>query len=103
MFDLMYPKFQIDKPIRLIELFAGVGSQAMALSAWGADFEHYKVVEFDKYAIASYNAIHGTDFPATDIRDIKGNDLEIVDVEKFVYLLTHSPVKIYHWQANAEE
>ena len=30
-FDLTLPKFQIDKPIRLIELFAGIGSQAMAL------------------------------------------------------------------------
>ena len=30
-------------------------------------FEHYRVVEFDKYAIASYNAIHGTDFQTMDI------------------------------------
>ena len=45
-------KFKIKKPIRLIELFAGVGSQAMALRDIGADFEHYRVVEFDKYAIA---------------------------------------------------
>lgn len=48
---------KITKPIRLIELFAGVGSQAMALRNIGARFEHYRVVEFDKYAIASYNAI----------------------------------------------
>jgi DNA-cytosine methyltransferase len=62
----------------------------MALRDLGADFEHYKVVEFDKYAIASYNAIHGTSFPTTDIRDIKGADLGIVEVESFVYLLTYS-------------
>lgn len=31
LFDLTTPIFKIDKPIRLIELFAGVGSQAMAL------------------------------------------------------------------------
>ena len=49
-FDLTMPTFKIDKPIRLIELFAGVGSQAMALRDLGADFEHYRVVEFDKYA-----------------------------------------------------
>jgi DNA (cytosine-5)-methyltransferase 1 len=38
-------KLKIDKPIRLIELFAGVGSQAKALSRLGANFEHYRVCE----------------------------------------------------------
>lgn len=76
--------------IRLIELFAGVGSQAMALRDIGADFEHWRVVESDKYAVRSYNAIHGTDFETTDIRNVRGADLGIVDVEKFTYLLTYS-------------
>ena len=48
---------EITKPIRLIELFGGIGSQAMALRDIGADFESYKLVEFDKYAVTSYNAI----------------------------------------------
>lgn len=61
-FDLTFTKFQIDKPIRLIELFAGIGSQAMALRDLGAEFEYYRVVEFDRFAIESYNAIHGTNF-----------------------------------------
>lgn len=61
-FSVFRRDFRINKKNRLIELFAGVGSQAMALKRLGADFEHYKVVEFDKYAIKSYNAIHGTDF-----------------------------------------
>lgn len=39
------------KKIRLIELFAGYGSQALALKRLGLDFEHYRVVEFDKYAV----------------------------------------------------
>ena len=55
-----FPKFKITKKIRLIELFGGIGSQAMALRDIGADFEHYKLVEFDKYAVTSYNAIHDT-------------------------------------------
>ena len=58
LFDLGKKKLEIEQPIRLIELFAGIGSQAMALRDLGADFEHYKVVEFDKYAIKSYNAIN---------------------------------------------
>lgn len=93
-FDLTLPKFQINNPIRLIELFAGIGSQAMALRDLGADFEHYRVVEFDKFAIASYNAIHGTDFTTMDIRSVNGSDLGIVDVDRFTYLLTPFRVKI---------
>ena len=89
-FSVFRRDFRINNKIRLIELFAGVGSQAMALKRLGADFEHYKVVEFDKYAIKSYNAIHGTDFEPTDITQISGSDLEIVDTETFTYLLTYS-------------
>ena len=55
-----FPKFKITKKIRLIELFGGIGSQAMALRDIGADFEYWKLIEFDKYAVASYNAIHNT-------------------------------------------
>lgn len=90
MFDFLRQDFQVNNKIRLIELFAGYGSQAMALRNIGADFEHYRVVEFDKYAIASYNAIHGTDFPTIDICDVKGEDLGIVDKQNFTYLLTYS-------------
>lgn len=89
-FSVFRRDFRINNKIRLIELFAGLGSQAMALKRLGADFEHYKVVEFDKYAIKSYNAIHGTDFEPTDITKISGSDLEIVDTEIFTYLLTYS-------------
>lgn len=89
-FDCLYPAYKIDNPIRLIELFAGVGSQAMALRDIGANFEHYRVVEFDKFAIASYNAIHGTDFKTTDIRDVHAEDLGICDKQRFTYLLTYS-------------
>ena len=89
-FDLTLPTFKIDKPIRHIELFAGVGSQAMALRDLGADFEHYRVVEFDKYAIKSYNAIHGTDFEPMDITKIIGSDLGITDTDKYCYIMTYS-------------
>ena len=89
MFDILYDEFKITNKIRLIELFAGVGSQAMALRELGADFEHYRVVEFDKYAVASYNAIHGTNFSTMDVTKISGSDLGIVDTDKFTYLLTY--------------
>ncbi len=89
-FDIMHPTFKIDKPVRLIELFAGVGSQAMALRNIGVDFEHYRVVELDKYALASYNAIHGTDFKITDITEVKGTDLAVVNTNKYCYIMTYS-------------
>ena len=96
------PLFKIKNPIRLIELFAGIGSQAKALENLGADFEHWKVCEFDKYAIASYNAVHGTNFEPSDITQLKGKDLEIVDTEHFTYLLTPSLVKICPMLVNKE-
>ena len=82
--------YKFDKQIRLIELFGGIGSQAMALKRLQIPFEHYRLVEFDKYAIKSYNAIHGTDFTTTDIRDVKGSDLGIVDTHLYTYLMTYS-------------
>lgn len=89
-FDLTMPNISVDKPIRLLEMFAGIGSQAMALRDLGANFEHYRMIEFDEHAVRSYNAIHGTNFPVTDIRDVHGEDLEIVDKDTFTYLLTYS-------------
>ena len=93
LFDILgsdTPMMTIDKPIRLIEAFCGYGSQALALRELGANFEHHRAIEFDKYAMASYNAVHGTDFEVTDIRDVKGSDLGIVDTDKYTYLLTYS-------------
>ncbi len=82
--------YKIRKPIRLIELFGGVGAQAMALRDIGANFEHYRLVEFDKYKVAAYNAIHGTEFQTMDITQISGEDLGIVEKDKYCYLLTYS-------------
>ena len=88
--DYLLSPAKINKKIRLIELFAGVGSQAMALRNIGADFEHYRVVEFDKYAMASYNAIHGTNFETSNICDVGGVDLGIRDTEHYTYIMTYS-------------
>ena len=64
----MLEPLEINKPIRLIELFAGIGSQAKALKKLGADFEHYKISDWEVNATASYKAIHkendNTDYSA---------------------------------------
>ena len=96
-FDLTREKFKVKNPIRLIELFAGIGSQAMALRDIGANFEHWSVVEFDKYAVDSYNAIHGTNFKTTDICTVKGSDLGITDRDSFTYLLTRFLARTCPW------
>jgi DNA (cytosine-5)-methyltransferase 1 len=82
--------YKIKNKVRLIELFAGIGSQAMALKRLGVPFEHYRVIEFDKYPVASYNAIHGTSFEPMDITKVKGIDLGITDTDTFTYIMTYS-------------
>ena len=62
----------------------------MALRDIGADFEHWKVIEFDRFAIKSYNAIHGTAFDVLDIRDIHAADLEIANKDQYCYIMTYS-------------
>ena len=94
-FDYIREPISITNPIRLIELFAGYGSQAMALERIGAEFEHYRIVEFDKYAVASYNAIHGTNFSTMDITKVHALDLAIEDTDHFTYLLTYLLISLY--------
>lgn len=136
--------YKINKPIRLIEFFAGVGAQHKALTNLKANFESYKICEWALSSIIGYNAIHLGNFngiwdnetdknkiaqflyekgvslnynePATleqlkrvdmeklkqcansiinlhnlvDISRVKGNTLEIVDKDKYTYMLTYS-------------
>ena len=143
-FDMLYPRYYIKKPIRLIEFFSGYGSQALALKYLGAEFTHYKTCEWAIKSIQAYKDIHFTDNntdysqelnreqlieklhnfgissnynePMTleqikrikeqdlrtifnnvvitnnlvNIQNATGKDLEIVDTERFTYLLTYS-------------
>lgn len=143
-FDMMYPKYKITKPIRLIEFFAGYGSQALALKYLGVPFEHWKICEWAVKSIQAYKDIHFTydlfDYsgfykkddlieilnnwgisnnynePMTleqikrlnekqlrtiynniiatnnlvNIQQVKGKELDIVDTDKYDYILTYS-------------
>lgn len=53
--------------IKLLELFGGIGACSKALEKAGIDYEIADYVEIDKYAVKSYNAIHGTAFEPQDI------------------------------------
>ena len=143
-FANLKPEFKIDKPVRLIELFAGIGSQAKALQNLGVDFEKWVISEWEANATKSYKTIHcendNTDYskvlnqkelinalfsmgisndgkePMTlkqvarknekwlrntynaykathnisNLMLAAGKDLNIVDIEKYVYILTYS-------------
>lgn len=143
-FDMLYPKYKITKPIRLIEFFAGYGSQALSLKYLGVEFEHWKICEWAIKSIQAYKDIHFTDEhkdfsndlpkeflveslynfgissnynePMTkkqierlsdkqlktifnnivitrnlvNIQQVKGEDLKIVDTDKYDYILTYS-------------
>lgn len=141
-FDMIYPKFKIDKPIRLISLFSGYDSQALALKYLGVPFEHYKTCEWAVKSIQALKDLHfgddNTDYskdesnvaewlykkgissnynePMTsdqikrltieqqktiynnikashnlvNIQQVTGDDLEIVETDKYCYILTYS-------------
>lgn len=61
--------------IRVLELFSGIGACSKALERLNIKHEIVDAVEIDKYAIKSFNAIHGTNFEPQDIttwdKDIK--------------------------------
>ena len=141
LWDEIYPKKVIDKPIRLIEFFAGIGAQHKALKQLTNNVESWKICEWAYNSYCSYNAIHIKDFKdysigltkeelvekvkgtstnyneplsvkqllkkpiewlrnaynnivAThnliNIMEVHGKDLEIVDTDKYEYIMTYS-------------
>lgn len=143
-FEMLYPTFKINKPIRLITLFSGYDSQALALKYLGVEYEHYKTCEWAVKSIQALKDLHfrddNTDYsknidyktvcdilkswgissnynePMTmlqisrlkekqvrniysniiathnlvNIQQVKGKDLEIVDTDKYTYIMTYS-------------
>lgn len=61
-FSASLPPFKFTKPIKLIELFAGYGSQLLAFKYLGANAEHYKICEWAVPSIEAYNDIHVRDY-----------------------------------------
>jgi DNA (cytosine-5)-methyltransferase 1 len=143
LFDGHIPYYKITKPIRLIELFAGIGSQHQALKNLGVKIDRSTIVEWQVNSIQAYNDIHirkyddhtqGLDKQElakrlseygvsidynepvkleslmrksedwlrnvynniintnnkVNIMSVKGSDLNIVDTNKYDYVLTYS-------------
>ena len=77
-FEMLYPTYKITKPIRLIEFFAGYGSQALAFKYLGVKFEHWKICEWAIKSIQAYKDIHfPNDYHPAGVMDIPKE--EIID------------------------
>lgn len=55
--------------LKVLELFAGIGACSKALTNLGIKHEIVDAVEIDKFAIKSFNAVHGTDFEPQDVAE----------------------------------
>ena len=69
--------------IKVFEAFSGVGAQRMALRNIGIEHEVVGVSEIDKFAIKSYEAIHGETVNFGDISKIDPEELP--DFDLFTY------------------
>lgn len=86
--------------LRVFEAFAGVGSQRMALRNLGIDHEVVAIAEIDKFAIASYNAIHGETLNLGDISQM--NAADIPDHDLFTYSFPCQDISIAGKQAGLD-
>ena len=144
LFEVIYPKYKITKPIRVITLFSGYDSQCLALNYIGVKYEHWKTCEWAVKSIQALKDLHfendNTDYskelsiqevkdylfnkgissnyndPMTkqqidrlnekqtrtiynnikathnlvNIQQVKGENLEIVNTDKYDYIMTYS-------------
>ena len=74
-------EYTAEQPLQLIELFAGIGSQTQALTNIGIAHKVVAISEIDKYAIQSYEAMHGKANNLGDIRKIE----ELPDADLWTY------------------
>lgn len=65
--------------LKVLELFAGYGSQALSLEYLGIDFTS-DIAEIDKYAIDAYNQIHGQTHNWGDVTKIDETKLPYYDL-----------------------
>lgn len=55
------------KTLKVLELFGGIGACSKALTNLGVKHEIVDLVEIDRFAVKSFNAVHGTNFEPQDI------------------------------------
>lgn len=68
--------FHIDKPIRLITLFSGYDSQALALKYLGVPFEHYRTCEWAVKSIQALRDLHFNSDTVDYAKDFTQDEVE---------------------------
>lgn len=79
------PLSQESSKLKVFEAFAGIGAQHQALKNIGANFEIVGISEIDKFAIASYNAIHGEVPNYGDISKLDEKEISNIQMDIFTY------------------
>lgn len=96
-------QFKITKPVRLIELFSGIGTQAMALKKLGVPFESWKTSDIDVNAVKSYKAIHCGDDNTDYSEGLSKEDLVNILHKMSVSSDGKNPMKIEQLQRKGEK
>ena len=92
-------EYTAENPLRLIELFAGIGSQTQALTNIGIAHRVVAISEIDKYAIQSYEAMHGIANNLGDIRKIE----ELPDADLWTYSFPCQDISVAGKDAGIKE
>lgn len=71
----------MNKKLKVIELFVGVGAQRQALKEAGIDHEVVAISEIDKYALLAHEKLHG---PTLNLGDISKID-ELPSADMWTY------------------
>lgn len=87
--------------LRVFEAFSGIGAQRKALERLGINHEVVAISEIDKFAIKSYEAVHGKTLNLGDISKLKVED--IPDHDLFTYSFPCQSVSISGLQRGFEE
>ena len=87
--------------IRMIELFAGIGSQTQALKNAGIEHESVAISEIDKYALQTYEYLHGPVLNLGDISLIDPNS--VPDCDLITYSFPCQDLSVAGAQSGAEE
>ncbi len=74
-FEFMYDAYKITKPVRIIELFAGYGSQHLALTYLGVDVKGHKIVEWAVPSIQAYKDLHYGDVNTDHTKELTDDEI----------------------------
>lgn len=66
--------------LKVVELFSGMNAWRRGLQSLNIEHEVVMAVDFDEYAVTAYNALHDTEFPATDITQLDEKTVPDCDV-----------------------